>query len=489
MRISDFAITSLRAAESANKANLEMAQAQKRISTGLRVNSAADDPGSLGVISRLTGEIQQFVQNSAANLFSQKMLETADLAHKNVQTLLNSMLDSANLSTSSTATTTSRASNQTVVTGLLNEIDGIGLTSSFNGQNLTDGSFVNKSLNGSNSATSIKISIDALRTTELGTNTSILAAKAASDAASATTNGAFNLAGNTTSAIDYAAGASAETIAGFVNAATDQTGVKATAETRAKLKTLSDSGTISFTLNGSASGNITISDSSDLSAITTAINNISSTTGVHAETSADKTSVSLLSSQGKNIIFTAFNNDNSGTDTIQLAAVDRDDNEVNTQTISNTDGGVSAKAAVRGYVVMNSQNAFSYSMTEGAGSDFSSASSSFSSLSTIDISSESGAKQAKEIISGASQSLSDARVELGGVMNRLKFAEDFNQGQKLSLTSARGNIIDADIALESAKLARSSIILETSMAMIAQANIRKELFVNLINSSFGTRFS
>ena len=74
-------------------------------------------------------------------------------------------------------------------------------------------------------------------------------------------------------------------------------------------------------------------------------------------------------------------------------------------------------------------------------------------------------------------------------MNRLKFAEDFNQGQKLSLTSARGNIIEADIALESAKLARSSIILETSMAMIAQANIRKELFVNLINSSFGTRFS
>jgi len=489
MRISDISIISLKAADSAKQANLEIAQAKRRISTGLRINSAADDPGSIGMVSRLTSEIQQFLQKSAANQQSQKMLETADLAHKKVQELINSLLDSANLSISSTATITSRASNQTVIAGLLNEIDAIGLSSTFNGQSLTDGSFVNKILDGSNSASPINVSIEALRTNNIGTNTAILAAKAASDAANATTNGAFNLVGNTTSAIDYAAGASAETIAGFVNAATDQTGIKATAETRAKLKTLSDPGTISFTLNGSASGNITISDSSDLSAITTAINNISSTTGVHAETSADKTSVSLLSSQGKNIIFTAFNNDNSGTDTIQLAAMDRDDNEVNTQTISNTDGGVSAKAAVRGYVVMNSQNAFSYSMTEGAGSDFSSASSSFYSLSTIDVSSVSGAGQAKEVISGANETVSDARVKLGGIINRLKFADDFNQGQRLSLINGRSNIIDADIATESAKLARNSIILETSMAMIAQANIRKELFLNLINSSFGTKFS
>ena len=83
--------------------------------------------------------------------------------------------------------------------------------------------------------------------------------------------------------------------------------------------------------------------------------------------------------------------------------------------------------------------------------------------------------------------ITNARTEIGGVINRLKFAEDYNQGQRLALTTARGNIIDADIAKESAALARSTIILETSMAVLAQANVRKEMIINLLNTSWGRR--
>ena len=253
------------------------------------------------------------------------------------------------------------------------------------------------------------------------------------------------------------------------------------------MHTLSDAGTISFTLNGVASGNITITATTDLSPITTAINAISATTGISAETSTDKSYVTLTSDSGKNIVFTAFDNDNSGADTITLAALNRAGTEVNSETINNTNGGASAKMAVRGYVVMNSHKAFSYAMTQASGTDFISASSSYRGISDIDISTEVGATEAKETIASARQMITNARTEIGGVINRLKFAEDYNQGQRLALTTARGNIIDADIAKESAALARSTIILETSMAVLAQANVRKEMIINLLNTSWGRR--
>ena len=138
MKISDLSVISLKAAEAARRATSEMAIAQKRISTGLRINSANDDPGSIGVASRLTSEINKYVNQSTSNLFSQKMLEAADLAHKNIQAILDSMLDSSTESLSATATQSSRTANQTVVSGLKNELDGIATKTSFNGRNLTD---------------------------------------------------------------------------------------------------------------------------------------------------------------------------------------------------------------------------------------------------------------------------------------------------------------------------------------------------------------
>ena len=202
MKISDLSVISLKAAEAARRATSEMAIAQKRISTGLRINSANDDPGSIGVASKLTSEINKYVNQSTSNLFSQKMLEAADLAHKNIQAILNSMLDSSNESLSATATQSSRTSNQTVVSGLKSEVDAIATKTSFNGRNLTDGTFTDQRVGGSNSSSAIKFSIASIKTANIGTNTTTLAAKAASDESSATTDGAFNIVGTSTAAVD-----------------------------------------------------------------------------------------------------------------------------------------------------------------------------------------------------------------------------------------------------------------------------------------------
>ncbi|MEK9848276.1 MAG: flagellin [Rhodospirillaceae bacterium] len=488
MRISELSFASLRAAESIRRATSEIAEAQQRISTGVRLNSAADGTADIGKVSRLTSEIQKFVQNSTSNIFAQRLVETADLAHKSIQELLDSMLTTANKSVLSTASASNRESNQTSVSGLIKEVDTVAQTTSFSGQNLTDGTYINKKLLGGSGNSSVSISINSLKASAIGTNTTTLASKAASNEAGATADGAFNLVGKATKSIDYAGSASAETIAGLINAVKDDTRVTAAAETKAKLKTLSNAGTITFSLNGVSSGNIVVSSTSDLTAITTAINAISSTTGVDAETSTDKTFVTLRSSTGKNIVFAAFNNDNGGVDTIQLAALDRQGNEVNTHTITNTDGSGTAIAAARGYVVMNSENAFSYAMTAASGTDFTSASSAFKSVSAIDVSTKAGAEEAKDVISTARETVVNQRTTLGGVGNRLKFSEDYNQSQITSLSTARGNIVDADIAKESSRLASATILLESASAMLAQANISKELLLNLLISPYGARF-
>ena len=70
----------------------------------------------------------------------------------------------------------------------------------------------------------------------------------------------------------------------------------------------------------------------------------------------------------------------------------------------------------------------------------------------------------------AIEKLADMRAENGAEQNRLSMASELLKQNQTNLEAAYGRIMDADIALESTRMARQNVLVQSSAAMVAQAN-------------------
>ena len=70
----------------------------------------------------------------------------------------------------------------------------------------------------------------------------------------------------------------------------------------------------------------------------------------------------------------------------------------------------------------------------------------------------------------AIEKLADMRAENGAEQSRLGMASDLLMQNQTNLEAAYGRIMDADIALESTRMARQNVLVQSSAAMVAQAN-------------------
>ena len=110
-----------------------------RLSSGLRIVSAADDPAGLGISERMRSEIRslQMAQRNAQDGVS--LVQTAEGALSEVNSNLVRMRELAIESANGTLNTADRASLNSEFTELVAEIDRIADTTAFNGINLLDG--------------------------------------------------------------------------------------------------------------------------------------------------------------------------------------------------------------------------------------------------------------------------------------------------------------------------------------------------------------
>jgi flagellin len=103
------------------------------------------------------------------------------------------------------------------------------------------------------------------------------------------------------------------------------------------------------------------------------------------------------------------------------------------------------------------------------------------SASGINISSTTGAKAAISTVNAAIQNLAQLRAYNGAEQSRLNFASDTLAINKTNLESANSRIIDVDVAEESSKLARFSILQQAGTAMLAQANQSTQSLLRLLS--------
>jgi flagellin len=91
-------------------------------------------------------------------------------------------------------------------------------------------------------------------------------------------------------------------------------------------------------------------------------------------------------------------------------------------------------------------------------------------LTTLDVSSFSGAQLAINQVDSALAQVSGARATLGAVQNRFSSVVTNLQTTSENLSASRGRIEDADFAAETANLTKAQILQQAGTAMLAQAN-------------------
>ncbi|MEF8688466.1 UNVERIFIED_CONTAM: flagellin [Comamonas sp. A-3] len=91
-------------------------------------------------------------------------------------------------------------------------------------------------------------------------------------------------------------------------------------------------------------------------------------------------------------------------------------------------------------------------------------------LTALKVSSFTDAQQTIKQIDNALKEVNTARAELGAVQNRFSSVVTNLQTSSENMSAARGRIMDADFASETANLSRSQILQQAGTAMVAQAN-------------------
>src|ERR1019366_4847690 len=278
-----------------------------RLSSGLRINSAADDAAGLAIADRMTAQINglnQAAQNANDGI---SLAQTADGALSSVSDNLQRIRELAVESANATNSSSDRASLQLEVSQLQSEIDRVATQTQFNGINLLDGSFTAQAFQvGANAGQTITVaSIASARSSALGqyqgyslTNQSIGVANNATVATTVTIGGVATSLG--TIATDAKAIASAITASGVpgltatANATSVAAGVQALTATA--------SGTAIITVNGLAINvnNVVGNAATNRANTVVALNAQSAATGVVATDTGS--GVSLAAADGRNIV-------------------------------------------------------------------------------------------------------------------------------------------------------------------------------------------
>jgi flagellin-like hook-associated protein FlgL len=159
------------AAQSLAKNERAMAQSMQRLSTGLRINSAADDAAGLAIASRMTSQargLDQAVQNANDAI---GMIQTADGAVASVTAMLQRMRELSVQAASDTNTTKDRSSLDLEYQALKAEIERVFNNTQWNGENLLDGSHFGSTTSfqmGANASQTIDVSLGNLSINRLG---------------------------------------------------------------------------------------------------------------------------------------------------------------------------------------------------------------------------------------------------------------------------------------------------------------------------------
>jgi len=487
---------SLNAQRNLGTSQSALAKSMQRLSSGLRINSAKDDAAGLAISDRMTSQIRGLNQASRNSNDGISLAQTAEGALQETTNILQRMRELAVQSANDTNSASDRSSLQAEVNQLKQEMTRIADTTEFNGKKLLDGSMTSAQFQvGANANQTISFGISSAQAADMGNNsststnatanfaieraTSAAAASSANDVLAQTLTVVGGEGSQTASVAD---GATAAVIADSINAISAETGVTAEAKTTATLSGLTADGSVSFDLQGSNTTAISISATvltTDLTNLTTAINDQAGNTGITATLSADKASITLEQAAGYDVKISDFLHGTAGQE-ISITG-----SEAGAVAIGSTTALDSS--TVGGEITFNSSKTFNVTsdVAAGAGSLFSTAAnaanvSTLSSIDNVDITTVTGAANAIKAVDGALSQVDTMRGELGAIQNRFESTIANLSNVSENLSAARSRILDADIAQETSAMTKNNILQQAGVSILAQANQAPQLALSLL---------
>jgi len=217
-------IAAIQAAHASNRASQMTGQAMQRLSTGMRINSAADDAAGLAISNTMTSQINGMHQAVSNANDGVSLAQTAGGALTEVTNMLQRIRELAVQSSSGTYEASDRSAMQSEVSNLTQQISGILTTTAFNGVNVFAITSGTPASNGSNDITTT-IQVGANRGESVVIDSPAFNGGALFGANGGTGQTAYNGASGTTQAMDVSSQAAssttitnADTIIGEVNA-------------------------------------------------------------------------------------------------------------------------------------------------------------------------------------------------------------------------------------------------------------------------------
>ena len=289
-------IAAMNAHTSATMNNRNLDNSLAKLSSGLRINTAADDASGLSIANSLRAQASSLGQAVANGNDAIGLIQTADGALSEYSNILNTIKTKTVQAASDTQNTSSRLAIQKDIDALMEELDIIATTTSFNGQKLLSGSFTNKEFQmGANANESVSVNIASATTNSIGATSRselTLANSQGGDVAlkvtSATTGSEIQLK-TINVAFDNTTENSMGAVADELNKYSGETGITAKAIVESSAASSISAGTTGsdFAINGVNIGAVTVSDNDSTNALLTAINGKTNQTGVTATVSTD----------------------------------------------------------------------------------------------------------------------------------------------------------------------------------------------------------
>lgn len=506
-------VSSINAQRNLNKSQTALQTSLQRLSSGLRINSAKDDAAGLAISNRFTTQVRGLnvaVRNANDGI---SLAQTTESALDEITTALQRIRDLAVQSANDSNSAADRLSLQAEVDQLVDEVNRISTTTTFNGRNVLDGSLKSYYFQiGANAGEGVEVrGVDA-RITSLGSQPGAVqysfdggnaagvsqtalsirigsSANATSvDVLSAANGGSITSATVTdltdTESASYGSGF-AKSLAERINNLREDgveglEGVYASATTTFDYSDVSGAsaanayvgagsiGHADLVINGVNMGPIEIQERDANGALRQAINAKSDITGVRASLD-DNGRLVLTANDGRDIVV-------STSDAASDILFDGGD------IAASNDVGAITNQVKTGELTLSAQDTINVTET-GALTNADSTDDNVQAVGTVanaDITTIEGSNQTIRSIDSALAQIDGFRGELGAVQNRFESTIRNLSAVAESLSAANSRIRDADFAAETAELSKNQVLQQAGISVLAQANALPQQVLSLL---------
>ena len=423
----------------------QQAKSTEKLSSGYKINRAADDAAGLAISEKMRKQIKGLTQASDNAQDGISAVQTAEGALGEVHDMLQRMNQLAVKAANGTNSESDRSAIQSEVDQLVTEIDRVSTTTKFNETYLLKG-------------TDSQGKVGNLEYTQATAN---LASKLNIDSRTGIGKASFTTAAMTKSSITS-------------KITSSMTYGKAAANTKAS--------TISITLKAANGASVTYTY-------------IKSTSAASATSSVTQLSAAKLASELNRVANSAskLNDNNQVTDKYftsmdSLLAAVRHDNAADMKNVTAAQDGSKLQIKVEAFADLN--NATDLSLHVGAdSSDDNKITMNIAQMSArglgingLDLSGDTPEKATKaiDVIADALQKVSDQRASLGAIQNRLEHTIKNLDNVVENTTSAESAIRDTDMASEMVTFSKNNILAQAGQSMLAQANQSNQGVLSLL---------